>query len=33
MSLREKIEKYVPYDEQEERDKEQILKFMDTLFR
>ena len=30
MSLREKIEKYVPYDEQEERDKEQILKFMDT---
>ena len=28
MSLKEQIEKYIPYDEQEERDKEQMLKFI-----
>ena len=30
MTLREKIENYVPYDEQEERDKNQMLKFIDS---
>ena len=30
MSLKEKIENYVPYDEQEEKDKEQMLKFIDN---
>lgn len=30
MNLREKIESYIPYNEQEEMDKEQFLKFMDT---
>ena len=30
MNLREKIEAYIPYNEQEEMDKEQFLKFMDT---
>ena len=28
MSLKEQIEKYIPYDEQEQRDKEQMLKFI-----
>ena len=28
MSLKEQIEKYTPYDEQEQRDKEQMLKFI-----
>ena len=28
MTLREQLEKYIPYDEQEERDKEQMLKFI-----
>ena len=31
MELREKIEKYVPYNEQEEKDKNTILKYMDTF--
>ena len=31
MTLKEKIEKYVPYDEQEERDKEQMLNFIDSF--
>lgn len=31
MELREKIEKYVPYNEQEEKDKQTILKYMDTF--
>lgn len=31
MDLREKIEKYVPYNEQEEKDKNTILKYMDTF--
>ena len=29
MELREKIEKYIPYNEQEEKDKQTILKYMD----
>lgn len=29
--LRERIVNYVPYDEQEESDKEYILKFIDTF--
>ena len=28
MTLREQLEKYIPYDEQEERDKEQMLNFI-----
>lgn len=31
MNLREKIEKYNPYNEQEEKDKQTILKYMDTF--
>ena len=31
MKLKEEIEKYVPYDEQEERDKEQMLKFINSF--
>ena len=31
MNFKEQIEKYVPFNEQEERDKEQFLKFMDTF--
>ena len=31
MDLREKIEKYVPYNEQEEKDKNTILKYMDAF--
>ena len=31
MELREKIEKYVPYNEQEEKDKNTILKYMDAF--
>ncbi len=31
MSIREDIENYVPYNEQEERDKEQLLNFMDSF--
>ena len=30
MSLKEQIEKYIPFDEQEERDKEQMLDFINT---
>ena len=28
MSLKEQLENFIPYDEQEERDKEQMLKFI-----
>lgn len=31
MELREKIEKYIPYNEQEEKDKQTILKYMDSF--
>jgi len=31
MNLRQKIENYIPFNEQEERDKEQFLKFIDTF--
>ena len=31
MNLRDKIENYIPFNEQEERDKEQFLKFIDTF--
>lgn len=31
MTLKEQIENYVPYNEQEERDKEQFLKFIDDF--
>lgn len=31
MSLREKIKNYIPYDEQEERDKEQFLQYIDSF--
>ena len=31
MSLREKIKNYIPFDEQEEKDKEQMLKFIDSF--
>ncbi len=31
MILKEILEKYIPYDEQEERDKEQMLKFIDNF--
>ena len=31
MRLREEIEKYVPYNEQEEKDKQTILKYMDSF--
>ena len=31
MTLKEQIENYVPYDEQEERDKEQMLSFIDKF--
>ena len=31
MNLKDKIENYIPFDEQEERDKEQFLKFIDTF--
>ena len=31
MTLKEKIENYVPFDEQEERDKEQMLRFIDNF--
>ena len=30
MSLKEQIEKYTPFDEQEERDKEQMLDFINS---
>ena len=31
MSLKEKIENYIPYEEQEQRDKEQFLKYIDKF--
>ena len=31
MSLRKNIENYIPYDEQEEKDKEQMLNFIDSF--
>lgn len=31
MNLKEKIENYIPFDEQEEKDKRQFLKFINTL--
>ncbi len=31
MNLRQKIENYIPFNEQEEKDKEQFLKFIDTF--
>lgn len=31
MNLKEQIEKYIPFDEQEQRDKEQYLKFIDSF--
>lgn len=31
MSLRQEIENYTPFNEQEERDKEQFLKFIDAF--
>lgn len=31
MNLKEQIEKYIPYDEQEEKDKEQYLKYIDKF--
>ena len=31
MNLKEQIKEYIPYDEQEEKDKEQILEFMDVF--
>lgn len=31
MNLKEKIENYIPYDEQEERDKEQYLEHIDKF--
>ncbi len=31
MNLRDKIENYIPFNEQEKRDKEQFLKFIDTF--
>lgn len=31
MELREKLEKYIPYNEQEEKDKQTILKYMDSF--
>ena len=31
MNLRESIEKFIPYNEQEENDKEMMLKYMDTF--
>ena len=31
MNLREQIEKYKPYNEQEEKDKEMMLKYIDTF--
>jgi len=31
MKLRKDLENYIPYNEQEEKDKEQFLKFMDTF--
>lgn len=31
MEIREQIENYVPFDEQEQRDKEQFLKFIDSF--
>ena len=31
MNLKEELEKYIPFNEQEERDKEQFLKFIDTF--
>ena len=31
MELREKIEKYQPYNEQEEKDKQTMLKYIDTF--
>ena len=31
MNLKEKIETYIPFDEQEQKDKEQFLKFIDTF--
>ena len=31
MDLRQKIENYIPFNEQEEKDKEQFLKFIDTF--
>jgi len=31
MKLKEQIEKYIPYNEQEQRDKEQCLKFIDSF--
>lgn len=31
MNLRQKIENYIPFDEQEKKDKEQFLRFIDTF--
>ena len=31
MNLKEQIEKYKPYNEQEEKDKEMMLKYIDTF--
>ena len=31
MNLKEQIEKYKPYNEQEEKDKQTILKYIDTF--
>ena len=31
MNLKDKIENYLPFNEQEEKDKEQFLKFIDTF--
>ena len=31
MELRDKIEKYQPYNEQEEKDKQTMLKYIDTF--
>lgn len=31
MNYRKEIEQYVPFNEQEEKDKEQFLKFIDTF--
>ena len=31
MNLKNKIENYIPFNEQEERDKEQFLKFIDAF--
>ena len=31
MNLRQEIENYIPFDEQEKKDKEQFLRFIDTF--